>query len=98
MYIAAHAHHIEDMDADESTELLKYLHEHASEPKYVCTIKWENAGDLIIWDNTCVMHRATHGDFEGKAVRDMRRATVNDSSSDAWGLNKVGSTYRAGFP
>ena len=46
---------------------LKYLHEHASQPKYVYTVKWENAGDLIIWDNTCVIHRATHGDFEGEA-------------------------------
>jgi len=86
------------MKEQESTELLKYLFGHASQAQYVCTIKWENAGDLILWDNTCVMHRATHGDFEGRAKRDMRRTTVHDSSSTAWGLNEVGSAYRAGFP
>lgn len=33
------------------------------------------------------MHRATGGAFEGKYIRDMRRATILDSSSKAWGLN-----------
>jgi len=33
------------------------------------------------------MHRATGGSFEGKFVRDMRRTTVHDDSSTAWGLN-----------
>jgi alpha-ketoglutarate-dependent 2,4-dichlorophenoxyacetate dioxygenase len=38
-------------------------------------------------DNTCVMHKAAGGSFAGKYVRDMRRATLLDSSSTAWGLN-----------
>lgn len=59
--------------------------------------QWTNNSDLILWDNTCVMHRATGGDFEGIYVRDMRRATVHDSSSHAWGLNEQ-STDRMGFP
>lgn len=33
------------------------------------------------------MHRACGGEFEGKYIRDMRRATVFDASSTAWGLN-----------
>lgn len=51
-----------------------------------------------MWDNTCVMHRATLGAFEGKFKRDMRRTTVHDASSYAWGLNKVGDTWRSGLP
>lgn len=44
------------------------------------------------------MHRASGGGaYEGKYVRDMRRATVHDSSSTAWGLNEV-SSVRQGFP
>ena len=47
-------------------------------------------------DNTAVMHRAAGGSFEGNHVRDLRRTTVHDSSSTAWGLNeKVDS--RPGF-
>jgi alpha-ketoglutarate-dependent 2,4-dichlorophenoxyacetate dioxygenase len=52
----------------------------------------------VIWDNTCVMHRATLGAFEGKYKRDMRRTTVHDASSHAWGLNTVGDTWRSGLP
>jgi alpha-ketoglutarate-dependent 2,4-dichlorophenoxyacetate dioxygenase len=54
-------------------------------------------GDLVIWDNTCVMHRAVGGLFEGKYKRDMRRATVHDGSSQAWGLNEH-TDQRQGLP
>jgi alpha-ketoglutarate-dependent 2,4-dichlorophenoxyacetate dioxygenase len=43
------------------------------------------------------MHAARRGAFEGKYVRDMRRATVHDQSSTAWGLNER-TDYRAGMP
>lgn len=33
------------------------------------------------------MHRGCGGSYQGKYVRDMRRATVHDASSTAWGLN-----------
>lgn len=47
-------------------------------------------------DNTAVMHRAAGGSFEGKHVRDLRRTTVHDASSTAWGLNEKLDT-RPGF-
>ena len=31
---------------------------------------------MYVRDNTCVMHRATGGSYEGKFRRDMRRTTV----------------------
>lgn len=42
------------------------------------------------------MHRAAGGSFEGKHVRDLRRTTVHDASSTAWGLNEKADT-RPGF-
>ena len=42
------------------------------------------------WISTCVMHRAGKGTFAGKYKRDLRRTTVHDASSQAWGLNGVG--------
>ena len=42
------------------------------------------------------MHRAAGGSFEGKHVRDLRRTTVHDASSTAWGLNEQADT-RPGF-
>lgn len=97
LYIASHVHHIEGLSEAESERLRDYLYSHATQRKYVVSIDWENEGDLVIWDNTCVMHRATAGDYEGKYVRDMRRATVHDGSTQAWGLNEH-TDVRQGFP
>jgi alpha-ketoglutarate-dependent 2,4-dichlorophenoxyacetate dioxygenase len=97
LYIAAHVHHIEGLEPEKSKELFQTLYRHAMQPKYVLSVEWENDGDLILWDNTCVMHRATGGSFEGKYRRDMRRTTVHDGSSLAWGLNEK-SDVRQGLP
>lgn len=88
LYIAAHIHHIEGLSETESAELLQTLFTHATQDKYVMEVQWENPGDLVIWDNTCTMHRAVGGPFLRKYRRDMRRATVHDKSSYAWGLNE----------
>lgn len=87
LYIASHVHHIEGLDKDESERLRDMLYGHATQKKYVLRVEWENDGDLVMWDNTCVLHRATEGQYEGKYARDMRRATVHDASAQAWGLN-----------
>lgn len=94
LYVASHVHHIEGLDKDESDRLVEGLLTHASQPKYVVRVEWESEGDLVMWDNTCVMHRATEGSYEGKYVRDMRRATVHDTSSQAWGLNDQSEVQR----
>lgn len=97
LYIASHIHHIEGVSENESRGMFDRLYEHACQPKYVLDLAWENEGDLIMWDNTCVMHRATAGEYEGRFPRDMRRATVHDGSVHAWGLNEK-SSVRQGFP
>lgn len=97
LYMASHVHHIEGLEKPESDRLRDMLYQHATQGRYVVSVGWGNDGDLVVWDNTCVMHRANPGDYEGKYVRDMRRATVHDQSSQAWGLNEQ-SGFRQGFP
>lgn len=97
LYIASHLHHLEGLEKGASDVWRERLYRHATQDKYVVSVDWENEGDLVIWDNTCVMHRATTGEYEGKYPRDMRRATVHDGSSQAWGLNEQ-SDVRQGFP
>lgn len=87
LYVAAHLYRLEGAEKEESDRLIKMLYEHACQRRFVVSVDWENEGDLVMWDNTSVMHRATEGDYEGKYARDMRRATVHDTSSQAWGLN-----------
>ncbi|KAK3069493.1 hypothetical protein LTR53_012131 [Teratosphaeriaceae sp. CCFEE 6253] len=97
LYLASHVHHIEGVPAAKSRQLIDALYKHACQPQYTVAIAWTENSDLILWDNTCVMHRAMGGAFEGKYVRDMRRATVHDGSIHAWGLNEQ-SNDRMGFP
>lgn len=87
LYVTSYAHHIEGMDLEEGKNLIRELQSHAAQKKYVFEHHWESAGDIAIWDNTAVLHRATSGSYEGKFRRDMRRTCVMDSSSEAYGLN-----------
>ena len=79
LYLASHASAIVGMDDDEARALLAELIAFATEPRFVYRHKWR-AGDLVVWDNRCTMHRATP--FEDTAhVRDMRRTTVRDNEA-----------------
>lgn len=74
-----------------SEEIIKRLNEHVAQKKYVTSVRWEQPGDLVIWDNRAVLHRA--GEFKGmdKYRRDMRRTTAFDTGPTAWGLNGTGA-------
>jgi alpha-ketoglutarate-dependent 2,4-dichlorophenoxyacetate dioxygenase len=97
IYVAAHAHHIAGVSKLDSELILRRLPEHVSQPKYRISVPWRNVGDLIIWDNTCVLHRAGRGTYAGKYKRDLRRTTVHDASSTAWDLNDREIDIRPGF-
>jgi Probable taurine catabolism dioxygenase len=97
LYIAAHVHHIEGLASDESQALFDRLFKHVTRDENTVEIEWQKPGDLVIWDNTCTMHRAVGGPFLRTYKRDMRRTTVHDSSSTAWGLNEH-TDVRQGLP
>lgn len=97
IYLAKHIHSLEGVPADESQAILDRLFEHATQDKYVIEAEWKDVGDMIVWDNTCTMHRAISGEFMTKYRRDMRRATVHDDSTLAWGFNPH-SDERMGLP
>jgi alpha-ketoglutarate-dependent taurine dioxygenase len=52
------ARHVVDMDFRKSVELLVRLRDWATRPEFVYRHTW-SVGDLVIWDNTGTMHRAT---------------------------------------
>jgi alpha-ketoglutarate-dependent taurine dioxygenase len=58
LVIGCTARHIVDMDFKKSAELLVQLRDWATQPQFVYRHKW-SVGDLVIWDNTGTMHRAT---------------------------------------
>ena len=106
LYVAAHVHHLERRRGDgeyeevpweEGRALIDKLMKHATRRENVLSVEWKEEGDLVVWDNTSVMHRAGEGSYVGKYIRDMRRCTVHDGSIHAWGLNEIGGE-RMGLP
>ncbi|TDZ16768.1 Alpha-ketoglutarate-dependent 2,4-dichlorophenoxyacetate dioxygenase [Colletotrichum orbiculare MAFF 240422] len=85
LFVPSHCHHIDGLDEAGGREKLRFLYGHATQDKYVVSVPWRNVGDLVMWDNTCTLHRGTP--VAGSHRRDMRRATVLDGGAEAWGLN-----------
>ncbi|KAK8062777.1 hypothetical protein PG997_014874 [Apiospora hydei] len=95
LYVGTHMHHIEEGGAEipDSWALVQKLNAHATQEKYQTSVAWHGVGDMVIWDNRCVLHRAGGNAFEGRFKRDLRRTTVHDDSPTAWGVNDEKSVW-----
>lgn len=65
---------IEGMDETGADEILDALFAHQIRAEFVYRHRWQD-GDLIMWDNRCVIHRATGG-FSFPDVRTMHRTVL----------------------
>jgi taurine dioxygenase len=65
---------IEGMDRAEAHRLIDELTAHATRPAFVYRHKWRT-GDITIWDNRCLLHKA-NGDYPEGMRRFMRRVIV----------------------
>nr|WP_171499547.1 taurine dioxygenase [Acinetobacter guerrae] len=65
---------INELNEQESNELLEFLFWHSTQEKFHLRWKWQE-GDVAIWDNRCTQHKALF-DY-GDAHRIMHRATIN---------------------
>jgi len=98
LYVTSYIHHIDGMTDEASQALVDELFAHAAQPQYCNRIMWENKSDLVMWDNTAVLHRATGGAYLTKHVRDMRRTTSHDTSPQGCGMNDSNAPFRQGLP
>ena len=65
---------IEGLAETDADEILDYLFAHQIKPEFVYRHKWKD-GDLVIWDNRCVIHRGVGG-YTYPDVRTMHRTVV----------------------
>lgn len=65
--------YIEGLSFSESEQLLNYLFDHQERSEFVYAHKWK-VGDVVIWDNRCVLHART--DFDASERRLLRRITI----------------------
>jgi alpha-ketoglutarate-dependent 2,4-dichlorophenoxyacetate dioxygenase len=76
LVLASHIERVSGHDYESGQALIEELMVIASAPGCVYRHRWR-VGDLLIWDNRCMMHRATpYADFD--QPRDMRTARVVD--------------------
>ncbi|MFV8819412.1 TauD/TfdA dioxygenase family protein [Haliea sp. E17] len=73
LVIGCHASHVEGMDRAESDALLDELLAWTTQPRFVYRHEW-CVGDLLIWDNTGVLHRAEP--YPMDSGREMHRTTL----------------------
>jgi alpha-ketoglutarate-dependent 2,4-dichlorophenoxyacetate dioxygenase len=73
-FVASHACEIVGMPTDEARTLIRDLLERATAPDLVYTHRWR-PGDLVMWDNRCVLHRGRPWN-ESRYRRVMHRTTV----------------------
>ncbi|MEJ2884977.1 TauD/TfdA dioxygenase family protein [Actinomycetospora aeridis] len=64
---------ISGMDRGASRTTIGYLYEHSTAEENTFRHAW-SPGDVVIWDNGCVLHRADHADVSGDRV--MHRGMV----------------------
>jgi len=57
LFMGLHASHIDGWSMADGRALLAKLEAHATQDRFVYRHKW-HAGDMLMWDNRCLLHRA----------------------------------------
>jgi alpha-ketoglutarate-dependent 2,4-dichlorophenoxyacetate dioxygenase len=82
LFVGRHARSVVGLDAAEGRRLIDELREHACRPPRIYTHRW-SAGDVVVWDNRCVLHRGRPWDMAQPRV--MRRLTIaGDGDRNEW--------------
>ena len=82
LFVGRHAHAIPGLDEDEGQALIDHLNEWACQPPRVYVHRWE-VGDLVLWDNRCVLHRARPWDLSEERVMLHTRVTGDPATESA---------------
>jgi len=80
LFLGAHASRVEGLPLDEGRALLRTLLDHVTQPEFCYRHEWQE-GDLVVWDNRCVLHRATPYDTT-RHKRLMQRTTVSGDPAE----------------
>ncbi len=84
IYAGRHASHIVGMDEQEGRARLEGLTRDAAQAPRVFRHRWSK-GDLVIWDNRCVLHRGRT--WPADQARVMARTTIaGDAPRNEWNL------------
>ncbi len=75
LYLGNHASHIAGLPEAEGRDLLDALVAHATQRRFVYAHRWR-VGDLVMWDNCCLLHRAVANFDTARERRILHRTVV----------------------
>jgi alpha-ketoglutarate-dependent 2,4-dichlorophenoxyacetate dioxygenase len=75
LYLGLHTSHVVGVPESEGRALLDRLLAHTTRPEFVYVHQWRR-GDLVIWDNRCLLHRAVRNYEMDKHRRVLQRTVV----------------------
>ncbi|MEO8694635.1 MAG: TauD/TfdA family dioxygenase [Acidimicrobiales bacterium] len=85
LFVGRHARSVVGLEAGVGRRLIDDLREEACRPPRIYTHRW-SAGDVVVWDNRCVLHRGRPWDMAQPRV--MRRLTIaGDGDRNEWLLD-----------
>lgn len=87
LLIGRHAHAIPGMSDQDSERFLEGLVEWACQPPRIVTHRW-SAGDVVLWDNRCLLHRAMPWDMAQPRVMWHSRLRGDELSEAALSARK----------
>jgi alpha-ketoglutarate-dependent 2,4-dichlorophenoxyacetate dioxygenase len=85
LFVGRHAQRVVGLQEVEGRRLIDHLREDACRPPRIYTHRW-SPGDVVVWDNRCVLHRGRPWDMAQPRV--MRRLTIaGDGADNEWLLS-----------
>lgn len=78
--------YVNGLSIEESEDLLDRLWSHATSPRFTWQHHW-SVGDLVVWDNRCVMHRRDPFDPDGRRVMHRAQSEGERPQRDPSGAN-----------
>jgi alpha-ketoglutarate-dependent taurine dioxygenase len=75
LYLGNHASHIPGLPEAEGAAMLAALLEHTTQRQFVYVHRWRE-GDLVMWDNRCLLHRAVANYAIGRDRRILHRTVL----------------------
>lgn len=79
LFMGEHASHFEDRPMAEGAARLAALEAHATQPRFVFRHRWR-AGDVLMWDNRCLLHRADQNFDAARHARVLHRTCLRGTA------------------
>jgi taurine dioxygenase len=79
LFLGGHASHLDGVPFGEGRATVVRLEEFATEPRFVYRHKWRR-GDLLMWDNRCLIHRADQNFDAARFPRVLHRTCLRGTA------------------